>query len=224
MRFWLCVRIANPAWVERFLGTASCPLTNVLLCWQPLVSWVEVCIHPPVDWVDNCTFIFMRVHISSSRESGVSNRRQHILVWKVDAVRKGRLCGFCCCPGSGRGQDMQGDGEYRERKRWGVASSEAVGGMQSILRNWQAFMENYVQASWIQRWTSQLTFCPLSAWAVWVSSHLKLSMPPQGQHLSPKQRPLSFTILSAAIRSSDYHQMEDVLTSKETLHKKKLVT
>lgn len=108
-------------------------------------------------------------------------------------------------------------------KRWGVASSETVGGMWSMLRNWQAFMENYVRASWIQRGTSQLTFRPLPAWAVWVSSYLKLSMPapPQGQHLSPKQRPLCLTMLSAAIRSFDHYQMEDVLASKETLRIKK---
>lgn len=53
---------------------------------------------------------------------------------------------------------------------------------------------------------------------------LSMPEPPQGQHLSPKQRPLSLTILSAAIRSSDHYQMEDVLSSKETLHMKKLVT
>lgn len=58
------------------------------------------------------------------------------------------------------------------RKCWGVAPSETMGGMRSMLQNWQAFMENYVRASWIQRWTSQLTFRPLPAWAVWVSSHL----------------------------------------------------
>lgn len=53
----------------------------------------------------------------------------------------------------------------------------------------------------------------------------ELSMPdtPSGQHLSPKQWPLSIPFVNAAITSYDLYQVEDVLTSKETLLQKSLL-